>query len=179
MNMKPVSSKQRGNRPDWYEYYINIAMAVRDRANCHGSKIGSILVLDNRILTTGYNGTPQDMQNCDEGGCDRCADRQTYSSGEAYDLCICVHAEQNTLLSAARFGISVEGADLYTTLQPCFGCTKELLQAKINAVYYLHDWKPSSSSLVSALKKLHGRFPGGMKKIEADDPKQEWARSIS
>ena len=58
--MKPVSSKQRGNRPDWYEYYINIAMAVRDRANCHGSKIGSILVLDNRILTTGYNGTPQD-----------------------------------------------------------------------------------------------------------------------
>ena len=75
MNMKPVSSKQRGNRPDWYEYYINIAMAVRDRANCHGSKIGSILVLDNRILTTGYNGTPQDMQNCDEGGCDRCADR--------------------------------------------------------------------------------------------------------
>ena len=177
--MKPVSSKQRGNRPDWYEYYINIAIAVRDRANCHGSKIGSILVLDNRILTTGYNGTPQDMQNCDEGGCDRCSDRQTYSSGEAYDLCICVHAEQNTLLSAARFGISVEGADLYTTLQPCFGCTKELLQAKINAVYYLHDWKPSSSSLVSVLKKLHGRFPGGMKKIEADDPKQEWARSIN
>ena len=131
--MKPVSSKQRMNRPDWYEYYINIAIAVRDRANCQGSKIGAILVLDNRILTTGYNGTPQDMQNCDEGGCDRCADRQTYSSGEAYDLCICVHAEQNTLLSAARFGISVEGADLYTTLQPCFGCTKELLQAKINA----------------------------------------------
>ena len=150
MNMKPVSSKQRGNRPDWYEYYINIAIAVRDRANCHGSKIGSILVLDNRILTTGYNGTPQDMQNCDEGGCDLCADRQTYSSGEAYDLCICVHAEQNTLLSAARFGISVEGADLYTTLQPCFGCTKELLQAKIK--FLVHHNLPYTLRHLLALK---------------------------
>jgi dCMP deaminase len=179
MNMKPVSSNQSINRPDWCEYYITIAMAVRDRANCQGSKIGAILVLDNRILTTGYNGTPQGMPNCDQGGCDRCLDRQTYSSGEAYDLCICVHAEQNTLLSAARFGISVEGADLYTTLQPCFGCTKELLQAKVNAVYYMHDWQPPSSSLSSALKKLHSYFLGGMTKIEVDDPKQEWARSNS
>ncbi len=177
--MKPVSAKKKTKRPDWHEYYIGIAMAVRERANCQGSKIGAILVLDNRILTTGYNGTPQDMPNCDQGGCDRCADRKTYASGEAYDLCICVHAEQNTLLSAARFGISVEGADLYTTLQPCFGCTKELLQAKLKTVHYLHDWHPPSPSMVSALKKLHSRFPGGMKKIEVDDPRLEWAMPVN
>jgi deoxycytidylate deaminase len=120
---------------------MSIAMAVRGRASCLGSRVGAILVLDDRIVSTGYNGTPEDMKNCDEGGCDRCLNRDKYGSGNAYDVCICVHAEQNVLLSAARFGIAVEGGIVYTTMRPCFGCTKELLQAKIRSVYYIHDWK--------------------------------------
>lgn len=176
---KPISIRNqppgRRKRPDWHEYYLGIAMAVRERANCEGSKIGALLVKENRILTTGYNGTPQDMPNCDDGGCERCSNRERYRSGQAYDVCICVHAEQNALLTAARFGISVEGADMYTTLQPCFGCTKELLQAKVRTVYYLHAWSPADESLRPELKKLHGRFPKGMKGVEMDDPDVEWA----
>ena len=176
---KPISirdnSKLKHVRPDWHEYYLGIALAVRGRANCQGSKIGALLVRDNRILTTGYNGTPQNMANCDEGGCERCSNRARYRSGQAYDVCICVHAEQNAVLTAARFGISVENSDMYSTLQPCFGCTKELLQAKVRAVYYLHEWAPADNSLKTELKKLHGRFPRGMKKIELEDPDVEWA----
>jgi Cytidine and deoxycytidylate deaminase zinc-binding region len=63
-----------------------------------------------------------------DGGCYRCANRdKSYKSGEAYDLCICVHTEQNAILAAARFGISTAGRTMYTTMRPCFGCAKEML----------------------------------------------------
>ena len=120
---------------------MGIAQAVRERADCRGQKVGAIIVVDDRIVSTGYNGTPTKMKNCSDGGCLRCANRdKTYKSGTAYDLCICVHAEQNAILSAARFGISVQGGTVYSTTQPCFGCLKEMLQARIVAVYYLHPW---------------------------------------
>ena len=82
---------QQDIRPDWDEYYMSIAMAVRARANCTGNRVGAILVQSDRIIATGYNGTPHNMVNCQDGGCDRCADREKYSSGKDYDLCICVH----------------------------------------------------------------------------------------
>ena len=97
------------------DYFMGIAMAVRRRANCHGNRVGAIVVLDGRIISTGYNGTPANMPNCLDGGCHRCANREQYPSGTGYDLCICVHAEQNALLAAARFGIAVAGATMYTT----------------------------------------------------------------
>ena len=117
-------------RPNVDQYMMGIAEAVKARANCRGSRVGALLVLEGRIVSTGYNGTPSDMTNCDEGGCERCSNPGRYESGTAYDICICVHAEQNALLAAARFGIAVEGAILYSTMRPCFGCTKELLQAQ-------------------------------------------------
>ena len=176
---RPVSRRAerpfRRHRPHWDEYYMGIAMAIRERANCEGSRVGALLVRENRILTTGYNGTPQGTANCDEGGCDRCADRERYRSGEAYDLCICVHAEQNALLTAARFGIPVEGASMYTTLQPCFGCSKELLQAKVWAVRYLHEWSPAEEMARPELRKIHARFQKGMRRVDIDDPNAEWA----
>lgn len=119
------------DRPERVEYFMGIAVAVRRRANCMGNRVGAVLVLNRRIVATGYNGTPENMDNCLDGGCHRCANRDKYPTGTGYDLCICVHAEQNALLAAARFGIAVEGAVLYSTMRPCFGCTKEMLQAKI------------------------------------------------
>ena len=93
-------------RPEPDAYFMGIALAVRARANCTGRRVGAIIVRERRILSTGYNGTPSAMLNCDEGGCQRCANPQSYASGEGYDLCICVHAEQNALLAAARFGVA-------------------------------------------------------------------------
>src|ERR1700693_6373297 len=134
------------NRPNRDHYFMGIAIAVRERADCRGQKVGAVVVVEDRIVSTGYNGTPEKMVNCSDGGRVRCENRgKQYPSGTAYDLCICVHAEQNAILSAARFGISVEGATVYTTTQPCFGCLKEMLQAKIGQIYYIHPWSSPRS----------------------------------
>jgi dCMP deaminase len=135
-----MTTSDTEDRRSFTNYFMHIAIAVRRRANCLGNRVGAIVVMDQRILATGYNGTPDNMQNCIDGGCLRCANRDKYPSGTGYDLCICVHAEKNALLASARFGIPVAGAVVYTTMRPCFGCTKEMLQAKIHAVYFLHDW---------------------------------------
>lgn len=158
------------SRPFRTEYYMGIAMAVRRRANCLGNRVGAILVLDDRIVSTGYNGTPENMPNCEEGGCERCARRDVYQTSQGYDVCICVHAEQNALLTAARFGIRVEGAVIYTTMRPCFGCAKELLQARIHAVYYLHDWRHPDDDLWRQYELLLSRFPGGVHRVDIEDP---------
>jgi len=164
-------------RPDPHHYFMGIALAVRARANCRGNKVGAVLALEGRVISTGYNGTPDNMTNCEDGGCDRCGDREKYGSGKGYDLCICVHAEQNALLSAARFGIAVQGAVLYTTMRPCFGCTKELLQAKIDAVWYLHDWQHPDPEVWNEYKRIQAGFPHGIRRLEIADPDADWAVS--
>jgi len=181
--LEPAAAKSaRQNR---HTYFMAIAMAVRLRANCKGNRVGAILVQDHRIISAGYNGTPANMVNCLDDGCYRCANRdKAYQSGEAYDLCICVHAEQNAVLAAARFGIPTEGSTVYTTMRPCFGCAKELLQANVRTIYYLHEWTPSPhDDPVKAEKqraqydKLMTRFPGGVHRLEMPDPDYEWAVS--
>jgi dCMP deaminase len=162
-------------RPEHDEYFIGIAMAVRERANCKGQRVGAVLVQSNRIISTGYNGVAEKMQNCEDGGCYRCANREQFKSGTAYDVCICVHAEQNALLSAGRFGASTEDSSLYTTTRPCFGCTKELLQAKVESVYYIHDWRHPDDQVRNEYEKLQNRFPGGLNRLSVPDPRAGWA----
>jgi len=168
---------EQHQRPHPNEYFMGIAMAVRKRANCKGSRVGAVIVHDGWIVATGYNGTPSDMENCEDGGCHRCASREKFDTGTGYDLCICVHAEQNAIASAARLGIAIEGSIVYTTMRPCFNCTKELLQARIKAVYYLHEWNPSKSDLEAEYKKIQARFPGGIRKLQMEDPEIAWAVS--
>ncbi len=175
----------RDARENRHKYFMNIALAVRLRANCKGNRVGAIIVLDHRIISTGYNGTPENMVNCLDGGCYRCANRdKAYKSGEAYDLCICVHAEQNAILAAARFGISTTGSTMYTTMRPCFGCAKEMLQAQVRTVYYLHEWNPSikddvlkTAAQTAEYEKLMIRFPGGVHRLDVPDPDVGWAVS--
>jgi len=181
---EPDSAKNaRRNR---HKYFMAIAMAVRSRANCKGNRVGAVIVVQNRIVSTGYNGTPENMPNCLAGGCYRCKNRdKAYKSGEAYDLCICVHAEQNAILAAARFGIPTQGSTLYTTLRPCFGCAKEMLQAQVQSVYFLHEWSPNAKEgdvlktveQQAEYDKLMGRFPGGVHQLQMPDPDAEWALS--
>ena len=162
-------------RPGTHEYFMGIALAVRARADCTGNRVGAVIVKDRRIVSTGYNGTPENMPNCSAGGCHRCAHREQYPSGTGYDLCICVHAEQNALLAAARFGIAVEGSTVYTTMRPCFGCTKELLQAHVESVWFLHDWVHPDPHYQAEYERLQGRFPEGIRRLEMEDPDAEWA----
>ncbi len=165
---EPVDEGRAGwnpeDRPGKQEYFALLALAARARADCLGRRVGAIVVRDDRVLSTGYNGTPIGMPNCSEGGCHRCAhrDQEEYSAGRGYDLCICVHAEQNSLLAAARFGQSTLGATLYTTMRPCFGCVKESLQAGIVAIHYLSEWVPFGAeqdpALASQYANLRSRF---------------------
>lgn len=125
-------------------YYMSIAAAVAAGARCRGRHVGSVIVRKNRIISTGYNGTPEAITNCDQGGCPRCdpanKEKGAVSAGGYYDVCLCVHAEENALMTAARFGSSVEDGEMYTTLQPCFICLRELLQAGIRRVVFAEPW---------------------------------------
>ncbi len=141
-------------RPTPEQYFMLLAVATRERAACLGRHVGAVLVADQRIIATGYNGTPTGFPNCDEGGCHRCAHPDDYARGRGYDVCICVHAEQNAVLQAARLGYSVQSARCYTTLRPCFGCLKELYQAGVSGVRYLNQWLPSDPGEASAYAEL-------------------------
>ncbi|NKB86776.1 MAG: cytidine deaminase [Acidobacteria bacterium] len=121
-------------RPSWDQYYMGIAGAVAERSNCLRRKVGALVVVEKSIISTGYNGSPMGVTNCSDGGCPRCA--SDAEPGTGYDTCICVHAEQNAFLLAARNGNSTDGGTLYTTLRPCFGCTKEAIQAGIREIVY-------------------------------------------
>ena len=157
------------------DYYMGIAMAVRKKANCMGRRVGAVIVKRNRIISTGYNGTPEGMTNCLDGGCVRCKNQEAYKASVGYDVCICVHAEQNALITAARFGNSIEDAIVYSTLRPCFDCTKVLLQAKVHTIYYIHDWAHPVDSLQEQYLLAQSKLPGGVRKVEIQDPEAEWA----
>jgi dCMP deaminase len=137
-----------------------LAVATRERAACLRRHVGAILVADQRIIATGYNGTPTGFPNCDEGGCHRCAHPSDYAAGRGYDVCICVHAEQNALLQAAKLGYSVQGSHLYSTLRPCFGCLKELYQAGVTTIRHLNEWTPSDPVEAGAYENLLNELAG-------------------
>jgi len=159
----------------WDEYYMNIAIAVRKRANCSGRRVGAVIVKENRIISTGYNGTPEGITNCLDGGCIRCKKKDTFAPSVGYDVCICVHAEQNALITAARFGNSIQGAVVYSTLRPCFDCTKAMLQAKVSAIYFIHDWQHPEGSLRDQYNIAQRKIPGGVRRIDVHDPEADWA----
>ena len=122
------------HRPSWDEYFMKIADEASTRSNCLRRKVGALIVKQRTIISTGYNGTPIGVRNCFEGGCPRCL--SDVEPGQGYDTCICVHAEANAILLAARHGNATEGGVLYTTLRPCFSCLKEALQAGIVEIVY-------------------------------------------
>jgi dCMP deaminase len=129
-----MTDPPRRPRPGWDRYYLNIARQAATRSNCIRRPVGALVVKQKSIISTGYNGTPIGVRNCFDGGCLRC--RSQAPPGEGYDTCVCVHAEQNAIVLAARHGNAVEGGTLYTTLRPCFGCLKEAIQAGIVDVVF-------------------------------------------
>ena len=134
--------------PHWarHDFYMRLAQVIESGAKCLGSRVGAVAVRDNRVLGMGYNGTPSGYPNCTEveRGCFRCAlrreDPTASLAGKLYDICLCVHAEQNVIATAARFGVPLSDAWLYTTLQPCFLCLKEMMQAGITGIVFRRPW---------------------------------------
>ncbi|MBL7130350.1 MAG: cytidine/deoxycytidylate deaminase family protein [Candidatus Omnitrophica bacterium] len=130
--MERIKKQRKAQRPSWDEYFIDIAHLVSKRSTCLRRKVGAIIVKDRRILATGYNGTPSKIRHCDEVGCLR--EKLHIPSGERHELCRGLHAEQNVLLQAALYGISVKNSVLYCTNQPCIICVKMLINAGVEEV---------------------------------------------
>ena len=104
-------------RPSWDEYFMEIAQVVSKRSNCSRRQVAAVIVKDNHILSTGYNGTPRGVRNCFDGGCPRCAGHS--KSGTNLEECLCVHAEQNAICQAAKHGNCIDGGKIYVTCSPC------------------------------------------------------------
>ena len=123
-------------KPDWDEYFMNVAHVVKSRSSCLTRQVGAILVKDKRVMSTGYNGTPRGIKNCNEGGCERCAARMRneVEAGTNIDKCTCSHAEENVIVQAAYHGVSAKGSILYTTFTPCSTCAKMIINAGITKV---------------------------------------------
>lgn len=121
-------------RPSWDEYFMHLAQVATLRGNCLKRKVACVIIRDNRVISTGYNGTPRGITNCNEGGCPRCAELD--ESGKNLEECLCAHAEENAIAQAAYHGVSVKGATLYTTYSPCLRCTKLIINSGIAEVVY-------------------------------------------
>ncbi|MBK6911577.1 MAG: dCMP deaminase family protein [bacterium] len=121
------------NRISWDEYFYNIVNLVSMRSACLRRAVGALIVRNNQILASGYNGPPAGHPHPDElGGCER--DIEGIKSGERLELCICLHAEQNALLQCARNGVPVDGADIYVTVFPCPICARMIANSGIKHV---------------------------------------------
>lgn len=127
-----MKKKAIDKRPSWDEYFLEVAHLVAKRSTCLRRSVGSVLVKDKRILATGYNGAPKGLKHCVDIGCLR--DKLKIPSGERHELCRALHAEQNALIQASLYGISVKDATLYATNQPCVICAKMLINAGITEI---------------------------------------------
>ena len=116
---------------------MKMANLVSEWSSCYrqGRSIGAVIVKDKRIMTTGYNGAPAGLRTCRERK--ECMRRKLgIQSGTRAELCYAIHAEQNAIIQAAKLGVSIDGATLYCTHQPCSVCAKMIINAGIKRVVY-------------------------------------------
>ncbi len=132
------------DRPSWDEYFIHIAREVASRSNCVKRKIGSVIVCDKRLISTGYNGTPRGVKNCNEGGCPRC--NSFAKSGTSLEECVCSHAEENAIVQASYHGVELKGSTIYTTFSPCLQCAKMIINAGIVKAVYNMEYPVSDTA---------------------------------
>ena len=121
----------------WDIRFVKMARLISEWSSCYraGRSIGAVIVKDKRIMTTGYNGAPAGLRTCRERGeCMR--DKLGSPSGTRTELCYAIHAEQNAIIQAAKLGISIDGATIYCTHQPCSVCAKMIVNVGIRRVVY-------------------------------------------
>ena len=125
---------EKMKRPNWEEYFMDIAILVAKRSTCLRRAVGALIVKDKRILATGYNGAPSGIRHCREVGCLR--ETLNIKSGQRHELCRGMHAEKNAIIQAADHGAPIKDASLYCTNRPCSICTKMIINAGIRKIYY-------------------------------------------
>ncbi|KAG0366551.1 Deoxycytidine monophosphate (dCMP) deaminase [Mortierella sp. AD032] len=124
-------------RPSWDSYFMYLANLAARRSNCMKRRVGCVLVRERRVIATGYNGTPKNLTNCNEGGCSRC--NQATPCGKGLDRCLCMHAEENALLEAGRERVGKEST-IYCNTCPCLGCAIKIVQVGVSEVVYSESY---------------------------------------
>ncbi len=138
-------------RPDWDEYFLEITDIVKKRSTCLRRQVGAVIVKDNNILASGYNGVPTKITHCSETGCLR--EKLNVPSGEKHELCRGLHAEQNAIIQAAKHGVCIKGSTIYTNTKPCSICTKMIINAGIDRIVYRIDYSdPLADELLKETK---------------------------
>ncbi len=125
-------------RPTIDEYFMKMAHLSKTRSTCLRRKVGAVIVMDKRVLSTGYNGAPKGLVHCRDVGCVR--ENLNIPPGERHELCRGVHAEQNAIIQAAVFGTSIKDGIIYTTNHPCVVCAKLLINSCIKEIVYDNDY---------------------------------------
>jgi dCMP deaminase len=119
-------NEERTKRKDWHEYFMDIAQMVATRSTCSRKHIGAVIVKNKTILSTGYNGSIRGRPHCSEIGCDM----------ENGHCVATIHAEANAIIQAAKNGVAIDGAEIYTTASPCWNCFKLIANSGIKEIYY-------------------------------------------
>lgn len=131
--------------------FINIAKELAMASKCVSKQVGAVIVKDGRILSTGYNGTPAGFTNC----CDHWDGEYTEEHHE-WSKTYEIHAEMNAIIWAAREGISIEGATIYVTLEPCSECSKNVIASGIKRIVYEKPYEHTHSEIISKFIKDNG-----------------------
>lgn len=129
-------------RVGWHTYFMNIARQAATRSTCDRKHVGAVIVRDRTILSTGYNGSIRGMPHCDDVD-------HLMENGHCVAT---VHAEANAIIQAAKNGVRIDGAELYTTASPCWSCFKLIANAGIRTIYYGEFYRDSRS--VEVAKQL-------------------------
>lgn len=131
--------------------FINIATELASASKCVSKQVGAVIVKDGRILSTGYNGTPAGYKNCrDHWNNEYTSEHHEWS--KTYEI----HAEMNAIIWAARKGISIEGATIYVTLEPCSECSKNLIASGIRRIVYAKPYEHNHSQTIAKFLQDNG-----------------------
>ena len=135
-------------RPSWDEYFLKMCDVVGSRGTCDRGRAGCIITMNKRIVTTGYVGSPVGMKHCDEVGHEMKS--TIHEDGSMTKHCVrTVHAEQNAICQAARYGISLDDSTLYCKMTPCYICAKMIINIGIKRVVCSKDYHASKDSVKS------------------------------
>jgi dCMP deaminase len=139
-------------RPEWDAYFLAMAMIASTRTTCVRRSVGAVIVADNRILATGYNGSPAGTAHCIDVGCLR--QQLGIPSGERHEICRGSHAEMNAIAQAASSGTAINGCTIYTTVEPCSMCCKVIINAGCRRVVYMRPYPDELSRTLFAEARL-------------------------
>ncbi len=140
-------------RIGWDEYFMSMAKLAGKRSTCLRRQIGAVIVKDNQILATGYNGAPKGIPNC----CDtnKCIRKElNIPSGKNHELCMAVHAESNAIIQCAVNGVSCKGSSIYVTASPCVMCLKQIINAGITKVVALEMYPDELSQKLLEMSNI-------------------------